>query len=72
MSQTRATSASEADAITSKALNDFVRSVLDEVPDHRHGAFSFGIAGNWQSVRTERGAEALPVIPLARIPDRLS
>jgi hypothetical protein len=24
------------------ALNDFVQSVLDEVSDHRHGAFSFG------------------------------
>jgi hypothetical protein len=37
-----ATSETEADAITSKALNDFVQSVLDEVSDHRHGAFSFG------------------------------
>jgi hypothetical protein len=36
------TSGTEADAITSKALNDFVQSVLDEVSDHRHGAFSFG------------------------------
>jgi len=27
---------------TSKALNDFARSVLDEASDHRHGAFSFG------------------------------
>jgi hypothetical protein len=25
-----------------KALNDFVRSMLEEVSDHRHGAFSFG------------------------------
>jgi hypothetical protein len=26
-----------------KALNDFVQSVLDEVSDHRHGAFSFAL-----------------------------
>jgi hypothetical protein len=36
------TSGTEADAITSKALNDFVQSVLDEVSDRRHRAFSFG------------------------------
>jgi hypothetical protein len=24
-----------------RLLNDFVQSVLDEVSDHRHGAFSF-------------------------------
>jgi hypothetical protein len=35
-------SGTEADAITSKALNDFVQSVLDEVSDRRHGVFSFG------------------------------
>jgi hypothetical protein len=38
----KATSGTEADAITSKALNDFVQSVLDEVSDYCHGAFSFG------------------------------
>jgi len=37
-----ATSGTEADAITSRALNDFVQLVLDEVSDLRHGAFSFG------------------------------
>jgi hypothetical protein len=30
-----------ADAITSEALNDFVQTVLDEVSDHRNGAFIF-------------------------------
>lgn len=50
-----------------RGANDFVQSVLDEVSDHRYGAFSFSIAGNQQSVRTERGAEALPVIPLPSI-----
>jgi hypothetical protein len=38
----RGLSGTEADAITSKALNDFVQLVLDEVSDHRDGAFSFG------------------------------
>jgi hypothetical protein len=37
----RGLSGTEADAITSEALNDFVQSVLGEVSDHRHGAFSF-------------------------------
>jgi len=31
-----------------------------------------GIAGKLQSVRAEPGAEGLPMIPLARIPDRFS
>jgi hypothetical protein len=66
-----ARSGTEVDAITSKALNDFVQSVLDEVSDRRHGAFSFGHCRQLASVRAERGAEALP-IPSARIPDRFS
>jgi len=42
----RGLSGTEADAITSKALNDFVQSVLDEVSDHRPGRSAPGIAGN--------------------------
>ncbi len=34
-------------------------SLLDEVSDYRHGAFRcVGIAGNKETVRTERSAEA--------------
>jgi len=54
-----ATSGSEAARITCATLNDIVQSLLDEVSDYRHGAFSaWGIAGNKETVRTERGAEA--------------
>jgi hypothetical protein len=56
-----ATSESEAARITSTTLDDIVQSLLDEVSDYRHGAFRcVGIAGNKQTVRTERGAEAAP------------
>jgi hypothetical protein len=45
-SEEGATSETEADAITSEALNDFVQSVLDEVSDHRHARSASRIAGN--------------------------
>src|SRR5258706_14656175 len=64
-------------AITCTTLNDTVQSVLDEVSDYRHGAFRcIGVAGNKETVRTERAADAVPprcrVSSLARIPDRFS
>jgi hypothetical protein len=40
------TSGAEADAITSKALNDFVQSVLDESPITAMARSASGIAGN--------------------------
>jgi hypothetical protein len=48
-------------AITRATLNDIVQSLLDEVSDYRMArSGASGIAGNKETVRTERGAEATP------------
>jgi hypothetical protein len=54
------------------ALNDFVQPCWMKSRITAMARSASGIAGNLQSVRAERGAEGLLVIPLARIPDRFS